>query len=147
MDGCFYSMRVPDYGHGDWGVKYEENRHLPYIKDIGLDNDTIYMSLSEQADSIKITGQNHAVLYKAIQSDAIRYQMNSRDTYARMTAYFPKGEVIYTNAFARYDSTQRESPMCDEPQKVNFILTMLYNVAIILLCIGIAFLLRKIIRK
>ena len=147
MDGCFYSMRVPDYGHGDWEVKYEENRHLPYIKDIGLDNDTIYMSLSEQADSIKITGQNHAVLYKAIQSDAIRYQMNSRDTYARMTAYFPKGEVIYTNAFARYDSTQRESPMCDEPQKVNFILTMLYNVAIILLCIGIAFLLRKIIRK
>jgi hypothetical protein len=140
-------MRVPDYGRGDWEVKYEENRHLPYIKDIGLNKDTIYMSLSERADSIKVTGQNHSILYMATESDSIRYQMGSADSYARLTAYFPKGEVIYTNAFARYDSAQSESPMCNAPQKVNFLLTMLYNIAVILLCYGIVLLLRKIIRK
>ena len=36
LDGCFYCMRVPDYGHGDWNVKREKNRHLPYITNIGL---------------------------------------------------------------------------------------------------------------
>ena len=64
-----------------------------------------------------------------------------------MIRYFPKGEVIYTNAFARYDSAQSESPMCNAPQKVNFLLTILYNIAVILLCYGIVLLLRKIIRK
>ena len=147
LDGCYYSMRVPDYGHGDWDVKYEENRHLPYIEAIGLDKDTIYMSLSERADSIKVTGQNHSNLYMITESDSIRYQMGSDDTYARLTAYFPKGEVIYTNAFARYDSAQSESPICNAPQKVNFLLTMIYNVAVILLCYGIVLLLRKTIRK
>ena len=147
LDGCYYSMRVPDYGRGDWEVKYEENRHLPYIKEIGLDDDTIYMSLSEPADSIKVNGQGHSILYKTTGSESIRYHMDANDTYARLTAYFPKGEVIYTNAFARYDSAQSESPMCNAPQKVNFLLTMLYNIAVILLCYGIVLLLRKIIRK
>ena len=26
-EGGFYSMRIPDYGHGDWKVKHEMNRH------------------------------------------------------------------------------------------------------------------------
>ena len=29
LGGGFYAMRLPDYGHGDWDVKYAKNRDLP----------------------------------------------------------------------------------------------------------------------
>ena len=32
LGGGFYAMRVPDYGHGDWDVKYAKNRDLPFVK-------------------------------------------------------------------------------------------------------------------
>ena len=46
-------MRVPDYGNGDWDIKYEKNRSLPYVTEIGLRDSTIFLGLSETADSIK----------------------------------------------------------------------------------------------
>lgn len=49
LGGCYYAMRVPDYGHGDWEVKYAKNRELPSVEKIGLDGETIYIALSRQA--------------------------------------------------------------------------------------------------
>ena len=47
LGGCYYAMRVPDYGDGDWAVKYEKNRHLPFVQDIGMrDDGTIYLKVS-----------------------------------------------------------------------------------------------------
>lgn len=66
LGGCYYAMRVPDYGRGDWKVKYERNRHLPSIERIGLDGQTVYIALSCPADSIKVTGQDHATLALAL---------------------------------------------------------------------------------
>lgn len=66
LGGCYYAMRVPDYGRGDWEVKYERNRHLPSIERIGLDGQTVYIALSCPADSIKVTGQDHATLAVAL---------------------------------------------------------------------------------
>ena len=68
LGGCYYAMRVPDYGRGDWEVKYERNRHLPSIERIGLDGQTVYIALSCPADSIKVTGQDHATLALALKN-------------------------------------------------------------------------------
>ena len=56
LGGCYYAMRIPDYGHGDWEVKYARNRNLPSVEKIGLDGETIYIALSRQADSIQYQG-------------------------------------------------------------------------------------------
>ncbi len=146
LKGCFYSMRVPDYGQGDWDIKYEKNRHLPYIKDIGLKQGTIYISLSHTADSMKVTGQNHSTLMKVDGTDYMEYTLTAYDNYARITAYFPEGEVIYTNPFARYDSSASESPYVDTPLEVNILLTILFNLALLLICIGDVFALYRIIK-
>lgn len=66
LGGCYYAMRVPDYGRGDWEVKYERNRHLPSVERICLDGQTVYIALSCPADSIKVTGQDHATLALAL---------------------------------------------------------------------------------
>ena len=147
LDGCYYSMRVPDYGHGDWEAKYAENRELPYIKDIGMNDDCIHMSLSEKADSIKVIGQNHTVLTHASDTCHVEYEMKTEDHYARIIAYFEDGEVIYTNPFARYDVSVSTSPYTDGTHSLNVFLTVLYNLLLIMLFAGMTKLLIKTIKK
>lgn len=145
LTGCYYSMRIPDYGRGDWEKKYAGNRNLPYITDIGLKgNDTIYISFSQKADSIRVTGQDHLTLAFDTSSDSLQYIFSPADTYARITAYFPGGEVIYTNPFARYDSSISPTPYSDPQHSVNLLLTILYNLLFAVLCLGDIFLLYRI---
>lgn len=131
--GCFYAMRVPDYGDGDWDVKYAKNRELPRVDDIGLRGDTVYMALSAVADSIRVTGQDHRTLALATDCARIDYPMAATDPYARLTAFFPGGEVIYSNPFARYDSALAADPFDNSPQKIDFLGTVLWNLLLLIL--------------
>ena len=97
LTGCYYAMRVPDYGNGDWDVKRKENHDLPAISWIGVEGDTIRMTLTERADSIRINGQEHATLKLEKDTDSIRDVLGADVPYARLTAYFPDGEVIYSS--------------------------------------------------
>ena len=31
LEGGYYSMRIPDYGDGDWEIKTRKNHELPYV--------------------------------------------------------------------------------------------------------------------
>jgi hypothetical protein len=52
LDGCYYSMRIPDYGNGDWEIKTNKNLDLPRIDNIGLRDSTIFISLSAKANAL-----------------------------------------------------------------------------------------------
>lgn len=134
--GCFYAMRVPDYGNGDWTVKREKNRELPAVEDIGLEGDRIYLHLSQKADSIRINGSGHRTLLMAEDTCSIRYRLPETEPYARITAFFADGAVIYTNPFARYDASAQGSPYDSTPQPVNWPLTVVFNLLLALLCAG-----------
>ena len=69
LDGSFYAMRIADYGSGNWDIKREKNRQIPYIKNIGVTDSNVFISLSEKADSIKVIGQNHTTLHLATATD------------------------------------------------------------------------------
>ena len=146
-DGCFYSMRISDYGNGDWEAKKEGNRHLPYIKGIGLRDSTIHIQFSEPASLIKVTGQNHSTLSTCNDCDTISYTMKASDPYARITAFFPDGEVIYTNPFARYDSTVQSSPFDDSMPPINIFLTILFNLLLLAICVADGYILYRYIFK
>ena len=145
--GCFYAMRVPDYGDGDWEIKYTKNRELPLVKDIGLHGDTVYMALSVPADSIRVTGQDHRVLALTERADSVAYPMRPDDPYVRLTAFLPGGEVIYSNPFARYDASVSENPFHDAPPEVDLILTILYNLLLLALLIGAVGWWRKFVKR
>lgn len=147
LSGDYYAMRVPDYGHGDWDTKYAMNRELPSILEIGVDDSTLYISLSQPADSIKVTGQDHATLALVLNSSEASYTMSDDDPYARITAYFPDGEVIYTNPFARYDASVADSPYVEPAHQVNIPLTVLFNLAVLVLCAGVIFVFYKVVIK
>ena len=133
LGGCYYAMRVPNYGDGDWEEKIEKNHKLPRICNIGLEGSKIFMTLSQKADSIRVNGQDHATLLLARDTDRVEYTLGADEPFARLTAYFPGGEVIYTNPFARYDASVSASPMDNAPQRVNWVLTVLYNLLVLAL--------------
>lgn len=147
LDGCYYSMRVPDYGNGDWDIKREKNLNMPYIKEIGLNGDTIFIALSQTADSIKVYGQNHTTLSKTTECDFASYVMKSTDPYARFTVYFSSGEVIFSNPFARYDADKSAYPSKNSKHSVNIPLTVLFNLTLLALFVLIVYTLYKTIKK
>ncbi len=147
LSGGYYAMRVPDYGHGDWDVKYAKNRNLPSVNKIGLDSTTVFISLSQKADSIKFIGQNHTTLALAKDAYEAEYDMKQEDSYVRITAYFPEGEVIYSNPFARYDASVSDSPYREPSNTVNIPLTVLFNLAVLALCAGVIVLFYKVYFK
>ena len=147
LGGCYYSMRVPDYGSGDWKVKHLENESLPSVSNIGLKDSVIFIRLSETADSIRVTGQDHRTLCLETATDTLAYHFRDEDTYARITAWFPGGEVIYTNPFARYDASVSDSPYVEAPHPVDVPLTILFNLLLLLLASADIYLIIKVIRQ
>ncbi len=144
LGGCYYAMRVPDYGDGDWAVKREKNRQLPRVEAIGVEDGTVYLRLSARADSIRVNGQDHATLALSTQTDSLAYTLRPEDPYVRLTAFFPDGAVIYTNPFARYDASAQDSPFNREPLPVNLPLTLLFNLLLSLLCAATLWLLIRL---
>ena len=128
-------MRIPDYGDGDWEIKTRKNHELPYVTKIGLGGDTIFIGVSQVADSIKVFGQGHATLLTERNCDHATYVMKEDDPYARFTVYFPEGEVIFSNPFARYDASVADSPVRENLFSVNIMLTILFNAMLIALII------------
>ena len=57
--------------------------------------------------------------------------MGPDEPYARLTAFFPEGEVIYSNPFARYDSALAADPFDNSPQRVSVLWTILYNLLLL----------------
>ena len=150
LDGCYYSMRTPNYGRGDWEVKIERNRTIPRISNIGLShNDEVYISLTQPADSIKVFGQGHSTLATAYATDSLGYQMKEHDAYARFTAYFKDGEVIYSNPFARYDATCHANPFQGSMHgyTINTPLTILFNAMLLALLVGVIAAIYKTVKR
>lgn len=125
--GCFYSMRLPDYGEGDWARKVECNKSLPAIESIGAEGATLFIELTEAADSIVLTSDDGSRQTVATDADTARYTLRTEDSYGRFTAYFSDGEVIYTNPFARYDASVEDSPFREPSHRANIVLTILFN--------------------
>ena len=147
LGGAYYSMRVPDYGDGDWVVKTAKNQNLPRIESIGLDSATVHIALSHKADSIKFTGQHHATLALAQDTTAAQYAMQAGDPYVRITAYFPGGEVIYSNPFARYDASRSPSPFRAPSHVINMPLTVLFNLVVLIFGLWAIFMFYKLVIK
>ena len=145
--GCFYSMRIPDYGRGDWDVKRARNASVPSIKAVSLADSVIYMRFSQPASIIKVVGQNNGTLFSVEDSDCVAYALKETDPYARVTAYFPDGEVIYSNPFARYDASIQESPFDVELPQVDMVLTFVFNLLLLAVFVAGGYIFYKFIIK
>lgn len=145
--GCFYSVRVPDYGDGNWEVKREKNKNIPSIENIGIQGNTIYLKLSQTPEQIRVIGEGHNLLKHVTESDTIAYTMRACDPYARIVASYPDSLIIMTNAFARYDRATMTSPADRALCSKNILATVMYNIAVVVVIAIILTLYITIIRR
>ena len=120
-------MRIPNYGNGDWEIKRECNMTTPRIESIGVEQERIFAKFSHEATRIVVYGQGGATLKEELNSSTIEHYLSANEPYARIVAHFPEGEVIYTNPFARYDSSLSSSPYTEATHTINWTLSVLYN--------------------
>ena len=144
--GAFYAMRTPDYGSGDWSVKEQLNASLPEIEDIGVRGDSIYIHLSDLADSIRFTSNRGRCVALMTNTHEASYKMDDEDSYVRITAFMPRGEVIYSNPFARYDAATEDSPFDSSLPEVSVTLTILFNASLLLIAALLSTLIYKLIK-
>lgn len=145
--GNFYSVRVPDYGKGDWAIKREKNNEIPTIKNIGTQGDTIYLRLSHTPEQIRVIGEGHTLLKRVMASDTIAYCMRACDPYARFVVSYPDSLIIMTNAFARYDKATMARPGQITLHTKNSLATVAYNIVIATIIITILTVYIRIVRQ
>lgn len=147
LSGRFFSMRVPDFGDGDWEKKIAGGKNLPAIDSIGVRGDTVYMSLSSPASKIVAYGQDHAELAGIRDASSLEYILGADEPYVRFTAWFDDGVVIYSNPFARYDSSRQDSPFVYAEHPIDWPLTVLFNLALAILLVSCLLLWYKLFKK
>lgn len=147
QSGNFYSMRIPDYGNGNWDVKLDKNQNLPTIKNIGIQGDTIFLALSAKPEQIRVIGQDHTLLKRVVDSDTISYCMRACDPYARFVASYPDSLIIMTNAFARYDKATMTSPADREFHTKNIVATVVYNIVVAVAIFAILVIYIRLVRR
>lgn len=140
LKGCFYSMCIPDFGNGDWDVKIEGNSHLPRMDGIGVKGDTVFVRLSSPA-RIEAVGTGQRILAYTDGSEC-ECVLGPDEPYVRFRAAFDNGVTIYSNVFARYDSSVSDSPYRAAPHSVNWLLTVLFNAALLALSVLICLCIR-----
>lgn len=145
--GCYYSVSVPDYGDGDAEVKRERNMSLPMVRSVGLKGDTIYMTLTAPAETLRVIGAGHTLLGRVADSDSIGYRMREDDAYARIVVSYPDSLIIMSNPFARYDATKQSSPFDVTFYQVNTLCTVLYNLALLFVVAVVVMLYIKLIGR
>ena len=144
LDGNFFTMRIPDHFNGDNGLKRDFNSNLPEIENIGVNGDTLFIQLSKVAQYIKVTSQNGVTVDSAANTAKIKFKMGEEIPYARFTARYEDGTTIYTNAFAR--SENGDNPYREYPHPINWILTVLFNLALLLVASGSVFAIYRLIK-
>ena len=144
--GGYYAMRLPDYGNGDIKTKALKNSSIPHITAIGVEQDDIYIALSEAADSIRFTADGGRCVALFTNQHEARHRVKDEDSYVRITAFMTDGEVIYSNPFARYDATMADSPYDGTLPEISIPRTILFNAALLLLTILLVAALRKLFR-
>lgn len=145
--GCFYSVRVPDYGDGNIDVKHKKNSDLPSVRSIGVTGDTIYIALTEPAHLIRAIGEEHSTLCRVENSDSLGFRMDEDEPYARFVVSYPDSLIIMSNPFARYDAEVQESPADVDMYDVNIPLTILYNLVLALVVIVVVWLYIKLVKR
>lgn len=146
LSGDFYTAHIPDFGEGNWEEKIAANHDLPSVVSIGMgDGDSTFMTLSRPAEKIQAIGQGGEMVKVVSDTSCIDYKFQESDTYIRFVARFADGTVLMSNPFARWDESTStfSTPYRTFGHPINWILTILYNLAVILISF---FLLRQAIR-
>ncbi len=109
---------------------YNPHDSLPTITQIGLSGDTISLSLSAPAESIRFVGAHGAIQQSDSAASKAYYIMQEEDPYIRIEAIYADGVELYSNPFVR---TLRGTPAAPAPLKIDWVMSVLTHLIWLLL--------------
>lgn len=95
--GAAYGIAVPV----EVNTLPNPHANLPLVTSIGLKIDTIYVSFDRPAESILFRGDRGKTLHNVDLDSIAQMVIPASASYVRIEAYFPDGEVIWSNPFVR----------------------------------------------
>lgn len=80
------------------------NKNLPYISQVELKGDTLWISASKTFSKIKFIGQNGKELNSQKNQNSAHYVIKKDDNYVRTELTFKDGTILYLNPITRHES-------------------------------------------
>lgn len=80
------------------------NKNLPYISQVELKGDTLWISASKTFSKIKFIGQNGKELNSQKNQNSAHYVIKKDDNYVRTELTFKDGTTLYLNPITRHES-------------------------------------------
>ncbi|MBQ8222234.1 MAG: hypothetical protein IJZ87_02615 [Bacteroidales bacterium] len=115
----------------DFPIKYDETleqkinrlkKDLPYIKEVELHGDTLFVAASKPFSKIKFIGQEGKVLDVQKNNKSAFYVIQPEDNYVRTELRFKDGTTLYLNPITRHESDEIIKQRLD---KINYPKTIL----------------------
>lgn len=114
------------------------NKNLPYITNVEVRNDTLFVSASKEAAVIKFIGPNSEVLSSQKNKSTAAYHIKAENNYVRTVLTFKDGTSLYINPITRHEN---ENIVKQRLDKVNYPKTIILWIIYISLIVVIAYLL------
>jgi hypothetical protein len=134
--GKSYGVCFNVYPYATNYQKKEALGKLPAVKVLNLRNDTIFIRMESEVDTIRFIGQNGIIRKISTNCDRNSYYFRKDDTYIRTEIVCADGTIYYMNPIFRYSG----SALSSEIPQVNIIRTSLPRIIfvfIILLMISL----------
>ncbi|OJV14632.1 MAG: hypothetical protein BGO21_18170 [Dyadobacter sp. 50-39] len=122
-----------------YGVIIGSNQHhdsIPYLKSVQVVRDSIYIQMSEEAETATLAGQGGKTLLEKKSTAKIRYRLLPQDHYARASFEFKNGTVIFLNPIFFSSGKNNLAPV--EEDEIGTILYRAIGACIMLLWIMFA---------
>ncbi len=82
--------------------KFERSKNIPYLISAKMIADTLKVTVSQKADSIRFVGQHGKRLFASTDCISGQYRIQDSDTYVRTEVYFDDGSIMYLNPVTRH---------------------------------------------
>lgn len=144
VKGRSYGVFVPR----DLNMSFDHHPDFPKLKNVTFVNDTITVTFSEPASSVKFIGQGGKTLAEYADTLGVseaRYVFADNDTYVRTAVVFPNGIELFLNPYVR--TPDGNAPLNVFDGKIDYLMTGVSMLGWSVAAIFLIYLIFKLLRR
>ncbi len=115
-------------------------RHVPKVREVKLNGDTLNVAVDRQADEINFIGQNGTIMHTVFDTTAASYSIRENDSYIRTVFRFSDGTSVYLNPVIRHNG---EKPVSMRTAVINESSTLYLRIAYFLVILTLVYFFRN----
>lgn len=138
--GNNYAVDYYPGGEKSIAEKAGKLKHLPFLEQAVLKQDTFFVAFNKKATTIKFIGENGKVLKTVTNQKTASYIVQENDPYVRTEAMFDYTFTLFLNPLVRYDGA---SPQTQKTASIDTSATLRLRIIYFLIILSLVFLYTK----